>query len=75
MYLLWIETFKGKEEANCLERMTASIDEISEEDVIEILDIFFLTELMGGAVECEETHEICELSMDISKYFEWWFGL
>lgn len=50
--------------------MTASIHEITKEDVVKVLDIFFLTIFVRASIKSEETHQICELPMDISEYFQ-----
>lgn len=55
--------------------MAASIHKITKEDVVEVLDILFLTIFMWTAIESEETHQICELTMNISENFQRRFSL
>ncbi len=50
--------------------MTTSIHEITEEDIVKVLYILFLTVLMRASIKCKETHQICELAMDISEDFQ-----
>lgn len=33
-----------------------------------MLDIFFLAILMRSSIQIKESHQICELTMNISKY-------
>lgn len=55
--------------------MTASIHKITQENVVEVLYVFFLTILMRTSIKSEETHQICELTMNISEYFQRRFSL
>lgn len=50
--------------------MASSIHKITQENVVEVLYIFFLPILMRTPIKSEETHQICELTMNISEYFQ-----
>jgi hypothetical protein len=56
MHLVRVKTFQSEKKADCLKRVAASIHEIAQEDVVEVLDILLLASLMGSSVKSEETH-------------------
>lgn len=75
MDLFRVNALQRQQEADSLQGVTAAIDEVSQEDVVEVLYVFLLAVLVGGAIKCEETHQISELSVDISEDLEGRLGL
>jgi hypothetical protein len=73
--LFGVDALQGQQETDGFQGVAASINEVSQEDVVEVLNILLLAVLVGSAVECEETHQISELAMDISKDLEGRLGL
>lgn len=69
MNLLWIESLKSKQETNSLERMASSVDKVSKENVVKVLDIALFPIQEGTSKESEKVQEIGELPVNISKYF------
>lgn len=70
MDLFWVHTFQGQQETDSFDGVTSSVDKISKKHIIIMFDVFSFPILVGSAIETEESHEICELSMDIAKDFE-----
>lgn len=56
MDLLGEECFQGKKQANSFEGMVASVNEITQKQVVEIFDVLLPAILKGGSIECEEAH-------------------
>jgi len=75
MDLLRIYAFECQQKANSLDGVISSINKVAEENIIEIFNIFLLAIFMRSAVESEETHQICELTMNVSEYFQRWLRL
>ena len=75
VHLLGIDAFEGEQEADRLQGMVASINEIPQKYVVEILYIFFLAVFVRSTVKGKETHKISELTVDVSEYFQRGFGL
>lgn len=73
--LLGVDALQGQQKTDGLERVATSVHKISEEDVVEVLNVLLLAVLVRGAVEGEETHQVSELSVDVSEYFEGRLGL
>jgi hypothetical protein len=55
--------------------MATSINKISKEDIVKVLNVFLFALLMWCTIKCEETHEICKLAVNVSEYLEGRFGL
>lgn len=75
MDLFRIHTFESKKKTNRLKRMASSIHKVTQKDVVKVLNIFLFAVLVWSPVKVKKTHQICELTMYISKYFKRRFGL
>ena len=68
--LFRVHALKSQQETNCLKRMTSSVNEISQENVIVVFNIFFLSILVRRSIQFKEAHQICKLAMNIAEYFQ-----
>ena len=69
MNLVRIDTFECKQQTNSFKRMGSSINEIAQKHVVIILNIFFLAVFVRSAIQFEETHQVGELSVDVTEDF------
>lgn len=70
MDLLGVNALESQQQADSLEGMTASVDEIPQENVVEVLNVLLLAVLVGGAVKGKERHKVSELPVNVSKYLK-----
>lgn len=68
--LFGVDALQGQQKTDGLKGVAASVHKVSEEDVVEVLNVLLLAVLVGGAVEGEETHQVSELSVDVAKDLE-----
>ena len=64
MNLVWESDLQRHEQADCFERVTSSVDVISQEEVVVALDI---TVFIWSSPKIEESHQILVLTMDVTK--------
>lgn len=76
-YLVWVSYFKGEEKADDFATLLASIDIIAHEQILS-RGIYrnnpvLLVLLVLVAHFLEHVQQICELAVNIPKYFDWGF--
>ena len=64
MNLVWESDLQRHQQADCFERVTSSVDVISQEEVVVALDI---TVFIRSSPKIEESHQILVLTMDVTK--------
>jgi hypothetical protein len=50
--------------------MVSSVYEITQKDIVEVLNVTLLAFLMGRTIKSKETHQVGKLTVDISKNFQ-----
>ena len=69
--VLGVQGFEGQEETNGFEGVTASVNEIPQEDVIEVLNVVLLAVQEGAPEHPEEVQKVGELAVDVPKDLHW----
>ena len=67
MHLLGVNALESQQQTDSLERVTASVHEIPQENVVEVLNVLLLPVLVGSAVKGKERHKVGELAVDVSE--------
>lgn len=75
VHLFGVDALEGEQEADSLEGVVASINKISQKYVVEILYVLFLAVFVRSPIKGKETHQISELTVNVSEYFERGFRL
>ena len=61
--------FEGKEKANHLETLTATVDVISQEDVVKAANV---ARLLRCPPNVKEAHQTIVIAMQVTKYLDRW---
>lgn len=73
--LLGVEALEGEQEADGFEGVAAAVHEVSQEDVVEVLNVLLFAVFVGSPIVGEEGHEVGELPVDVSEDLEGRLGL
>jgi len=66
--LVWELHFQSHEQANGLERVVATVDVVTQEEVVVTFDV---TVLVRDSPEIEESHQVLVLPVNVTEDFDW----
>lgn len=64
------ECFQSKKQADSFEGMVASVNEITQKQVVEVFNVLLPAILEGRPIESKEAHQVRVLAVNITEYFE-----